>query len=266
MEDNNTSDDIKDIGYEIFIALVSIISVINAGVLWIPWINENTRSLILIINFGLTLIFLLDFAYRLLTSERRIRYLIWNWGWADLLACAPQMRVFRLFRIFKAYRIINRLGFKKIIAHLSENRADTAIYILISSVFIIIELGSFFILIAENASDQANILNASDAIWWTYVTITTVGYGDHYPVTNMGRLIGILVMTTGVGIFATFAGYIANKLLKPRDEGVKKISGVEIKILDQLEKIHTAVEEDRMRNLELSSRLDKIEAMIKKEN
>lgn len=73
-------------------------------------------------------------------------------------------------------------------------------------------------LIAENASPDANITTAGDAIWWAYVTITTVGYGDQYPITTMGRLVGIMVMTMGVGVFATFAGYISSKLLAPREK------------------------------------------------
>ena len=73
---------------------------------------------------------------------------------------------------------------------------------------------------AERSAPDANIQSASDAMWWVYVTITTVGYGDHYPVTTTGRLVGIAVMTMGVGLFGTLAGFIANKLLAdPHDDG-----------------------------------------------
>ena len=67
----------------------------------------------------------------------------------------------------------------------------------------------------ERADPLANITTAGDAIWWAYVTITTVGYGDQFPVTTGGRLVGIMVMTTGVAVFATFAGLISSKLLAP---------------------------------------------------
>lgn len=82
-------------------------------------------------------------------------------------------------------------------------------------VFCVLEFGSLAVLSAELSSPDANITNASDALWWTYVTITTVGYGDRYPVTNAGRLVGVLVMTAGVGLFGTLSGFLANTFLSP---------------------------------------------------
>jgi len=257
------STDMKDVGYEIFIAMISILSVINMIILWIPGMNPDNYILINIINAGLTIVFLMDFLYRLFTAKSRRQYFFWNWGWADLLACAPQLRILRLFRIFKAYRIIDALGAKNIIKQLSDNRAETAIYILIFSVIIIIEIGAFLILIAESASDSANILNASDAIWWIYVTITTVGYGDYYPVTQAGKFIGILIMTTGVGIFATFAGYIANKLLASKKEDVIINPDIEADISIKLDLLHKTITEQQIREIEIISRLDRIEQAIK---
>ena len=259
--DNST--DLKDLGYEIFIAMVSVLSVINMGMLWFPGMDQNTINLISIMNSGLTLIFLIDFVYRFTTTDSKYRYFIKNWGWADLLACIPQLRIFRIFRIFKAYRLVNSMGIKAIIKHLSDNRAETALYILVFSVFIILELGSFFILIAERSSSAANILTASDAIWWTYVTITTVGYGDRYPVTTAGRIVGILVLTTGVGVFATFAGYISNKLLAPKEENKGGKADINKVILDKLEELHKSINDLKTNEKETTLRVQQIEQMIK---
>ncbi len=168
----------------------------------------------------MTLIFLFDFGLRLFVAPSRSFYFFHDYGWADLLAITPAFRILRLFRIVKAYRLVRKHGISKLLYYVSVNRAESALFILIFSVIIIIQLGSFFVLVAEGSAPNANIKTATDAMWWTYVTITTVGYGDHYPVTDAGRLVGMIVMTTGVGIFATFAGYIANKLLAP--SGKKK--------------------------------------------
>ena len=95
------------------------------------------------------------------------------------------------------------------------HRAENALLTVGFLVLCVLEFGSLAILSAESASPNANITNAADAIWWAYVTITTVGYGDKYPVTNMGRIVGIFVMTAGVGLFGTLSGFLANKLLTP---------------------------------------------------
>ncbi len=63
---------------------------------------------------------------------------------------------------------------------------------------------------------QANIKGVEDALWWAVVTMTTVGYGDRYPVTSEGRLVGALLMIAGVGLFGTFSGFVASWFIAPR--------------------------------------------------
>jgi len=208
-----------DLGYEVFIAIISTLSIINMLLTIGPNIDPDIVDVITVINTVLTLIFLFDFGIRLYVTKSRSFYFFRDYGWADLLACAPLLRFLRLFRIFRTYQRVNKHGARHLVSYLSSHRAEVAVYILVIAVIIIIETGSVLVLIAERASPSANITTASDAIWWAYVTITTVGYGDQYPVTSQGRMVGVIVMTTGVGIFATFAGYIANKLLAPsKDE------------------------------------------------
>ena len=67
----------------------------------------------------------------------------------------------------------------------------------------------------ERLHPDASITSASDALWWVFVTITTVGYGDRYPVSNAGRAVAVLVMIAGVGLFGTLSGFLANQFLSP---------------------------------------------------
>src|SRR4029453_13688070 len=82
---------------------------------------------------------------------------------------------------------------------------------------------SMLILSIEIRAPDGNIKDASDAIWYTYVTVTTAGYGDRSPVSNAGRLVGVLIMTVGVGLFGTLTGFLANAFVTPAkdaaDEG-----------------------------------------------
>jgi voltage-gated potassium channel len=211
-----------DIGYEIFIAAISILSVFNMILVYIPGVDQDAINVVYIINIVLTILFVYDFSLRFATAPSRSNYFIRNYGWADLLAVIPALRIFRLFRIYKAYRIVHKYGVPYIRTYLSKNRAASALYILVLMVIIIIEAGGFLVLQAEHADPNANITTAGDAIWWAYVTITTVGYGDQYPVTGGGRIVGVLVMTTGVAVFATFAGLISSKLLAPAPKEEEK--------------------------------------------
>mgnify|MGYP003948636165 FL=1 len=77
---------------------------------------------------------------------------------------------------------------------------------------------------AENASPDANILTANDALWWSYVTIATVGYGDRYPVTDYGRLVGIAVMTVGVALFSVITSYLADWFRRPHATPARHLS------------------------------------------
>ena len=80
---------------------------------------------------------------------------------------------------------------------------------------LVLEFGSLAVLQIEQDADGANITTGSDAIWYVLVTISTVGYGDRFPVTNSGRLLGAFIIVIGVGIFGTFTGYLANFFLSP---------------------------------------------------
>lgn len=91
-------------------------------------------------------------------------------------------------------------------------------------------------------------------MWWVFVTITTVGYGDRFPVTSAGRMVGVLVMTTGVGLFGTLAGFIANKLLEPegdalpdegKEEAVPGQAGINAEILARLDRIEQELKKER---------------------
>jgi voltage-gated potassium channel len=254
--------DLKDPGYEIFILFVSLLSVINLLITWIPGIDPDAIQVLEVINFFLTIIFLADFLYRLFTASSKANYFFRNWGWADLLASIPALRILRLFRIFKAYRLLDKYGLRNIIGQLKKHRADSLLFIVIFFVMLVIESGAFLVLIAERSSSDANILSASDAMWWVYVTITTVGYGDRYPVTTTGRLVGILVMTMGVGFFGTLAGFIANKLLSPETSDDPENGDAPRGGTTNLSVIKEALWEQNRQNEQLQARLERIEHQL----
>jgi voltage-gated potassium channel len=217
---SNTTDskELKDTGYEIFILLLSLVSILNmivAADLFLTPTDPLTLGVLTIIDSVLTVFFLFDFAYRITTTSSKSGYFFGNQGWADLLACIPFFRIFRLFRIFRAWRLMKKFGLKNMINEVVNNRAGIALYITIFALIVLVEFASIFVLKAEAARPDANLKSAEDAVWWVFVTVTTVGYGDRFPVTGWGRLLGVLVMFGGIALIGVLASFLSNFFLSP---------------------------------------------------
>ena len=125
--------DVKDPGYEIFIILISILSVLNAVISWIPGIDPDARQVLGVVNSFLTIIFIADFLYRFFTAGSKSYYFFRDWGWADLLASIPTLRILRFFRIVKAYIHLRKYGVRNIADHLRRRPADTMFYVVRSA-------------------------------------------------------------------------------------------------------------------------------------
>ena len=222
MSANNTnqSQKLKNSSYELFILLLSVLSIFNLLVFVIPKIDPVVEGVVAIVDGFISVIFLMDFLYRFFTAESKRDYFFRNWGWADLLTSVPvqQLKIFRIFRIVRISRLLRTYGWRKMVSEMRDNRAGSALYLTILMVIIVLEFGGMGIVFAEAHKFGSNIKTAGDGVWWAFVTITTVGYGDQFPVTNLGRFMGFFVMVLGVGSFAVFTGFLANMFLTPGDE------------------------------------------------
>jgi hypothetical protein len=213
------SSELKNLGYEIFIGLLSILSIFNLALVYVVQ-DPNLDMVLSVMNAVLSGVFMIDFIYRFATAPSRRDYFVRQFGWADLLASMPieQLKILRVFRLFRVYRLMKEVGLKGIGRGLLKERAGSALLTLLLAGILVLEFGSLGILRIEQYAPNSNIKNASDAIWYVIVTISTVGYGDRYPTTNAGRILGALIIVVGVGIFGTFTGYLANLFLSPVKE------------------------------------------------
>lgn len=209
--------ELKNLGYEVFIGILSILSILNLF-LGIVVSDPDLDNILSIMNGLFSVIFICDFTFRILTAPSKSGYFFHDFGWADLLASLPfeQTKILRIFRLIRVYRLMKKIGPKKVMDTLLHDRAGSALIMLLLMGILVLEFGSLAILKVEKGSPEANIKTASDAVWYTIVTISTVGYGDRYPTTNPGRIIGAVIIIVGVGIFGTFTGYLANLFLAPQ--------------------------------------------------
>ncbi len=211
--------ELKNTGYEIFVGILSILSILNIVLLYAVK-DPNLDSVLYVMNVLLSVIFLGDFTYRLSTTSSKSRYFFRQFGWADLLASLPfeQFKILRIFRLIRVFRLLREHGIKKIGRTLVKDRAGSALLTLLLMGILVLEFGSLAMLRIEQYAAGANITTGSDAVWYVIVTISTVGYGDQYPVTNAGRFAGSFIIIVGVGIFGTFTGYLANIFLTPPEK------------------------------------------------
>ncbi|HMP93119.1 MAG TPA: ion transporter [Phnomibacter sp.] len=165
-------------------------------------------------------VFLLEFMVRFSKAPNKAAFM--RWGWIDLLSSIPMLdyaragrllRLIRLLRIIRAFKSLHLL-----LQHLFRRRQQGTLTAASLIAVLVILLSSIAILQVEDAP-ESNIKTAEDAIWWAYATVTTVGYGDRYPVTTEGRLIAALLMTVGVGLFGTFTAYVASWFVGDKQTG-----------------------------------------------
>lgn len=187
-----------------------LISLILTSFFKLPY--EISKILSTIDNF-ICLIFLFDFCYRFYNSSNKLIFL--KWGWIDLISSIPSVDILRFGRIFRLFRLIRIIRAFKSVKHLTEHvykNKSIGLFATVGLIAFLMVLFSSISILQFETTPESNIKTAEDAIWWSYTTLTTVGYGDKYPVTTEGRLIAMLLMTTGVGLCGTFAGYIASIL------------------------------------------------------
>lgn len=203
--------------YEIFMGLLSILSIVNLVLLLVTR-DDDLKQILELVNFVLTTFFAMDFIFRFITAPSKKDYLLHGYGWADFLSSLPfsQTNILRLFRLIKVYRLIKDYGWRSIGRAIIKDRADSALFTLVFISILVLEFGSLGMLKIEAPAEGANITTASDSLWYMIVTMATVGYGDQFPVTTAGRVLGAVVIIVGVGIFGTLTGYLANFFLAPR--------------------------------------------------
>ncbi len=207
------SDD-KNVKLSFMNLLIIVLSIYVLTVLVIDTVVKlplEVSKLLATIDNAICVVFLIDFFIRFFRAESKWKFM--KWGWIDLVSSIPSVEILRagrLLRLIRLLRVLRAFRSTKVLVHhvFKSKIQGTMTAVGIITVLIII-FSSISVLSVETAPDS-NIKTAEDAIWWTIVTITTVGYGDKYPVTSEGRLIGIMLMISGVGLFGTYAGYIAS--------------------------------------------------------
>jgi voltage-gated potassium channel Kch len=208
--------ELKRENYECFILALSVLSLVNLVLMFTLPLPES-REIIQICDIVLSGIFLLDFSFRLISAPSRRGYLVRQHGWLDFFGSLPfpGFRLVRLFHVVRVTRLLRRGGKRRLWRVMLGDRAGSTLVLVLTLTLVLVEAASVLVLAIEVRARGSNIQTPSDALWWTYVTVATVGYGDRYPVTDLGRVVGVVAMTAGVILFGALTAFLANAFVRP---------------------------------------------------
>lgn len=173
-----------------------------------PWWRTTLNA----ISFGVWVAFAIDYVVRL--SLAKVRWTFVRNHKLDLvMVLLPMLRLLRVILLLrKSFRTIS-----------TERIASS----LISIVVVVVVSGAFLEWGAEHNAPGANITTIGTALWWSIVTTTTVGYGDTYPITTAGRLIGSVIMMVGIGLIGTVSATVAAWFVnhkRDREDAAKELA------------------------------------------
>lgn len=198
--------------YEVFIWIVTVIALALTILYYVVPLSPDIHQVIFTVDtLFVCPVLLFDVGRSLYKATNRKRYVL-TWGWLDLLGSVPWFPVLRLLRLARLLRITRSLRAstpKDVWTAATQSVAQSTLMAAVFVLLLVLILGSSAVVFVENSSADANIKSGQDAVWWTFVTVATVGYGDRFPVTAGGRAIGVAVMIVGVSVFSIFTGYLA---------------------------------------------------------
>ncbi len=238
-------------GYDMFMGLLTVFSLVVMA--WMVVVRDpEVEAILVVVDTVFCAIFLMDFALNLKRAPSKRGYLFPQ-GIFDLLGSIPAIgdtnvavfRLFRLARLARIQRLTRGQGAASLARQFFANRQETAVYLITMLVILVLLFGSVFIVYTEVGAPDANIGSASDAIWWAFVTITTVGYGDRFPVTDEGRVVAMLTMAVGIGIFGVVSSFLATYFMsgKQADDEPKASAPTAVGIASEVAALRSEIAE-----------------------
>ena len=203
--------------YQLFMLALCVwalaVLAISTFVKWSP----STQTILSYADITVCGLFFIDFLITFHRAKNKGRYLL-TWGWIDLLSCIPTvdaLRWGRAARLMRLLRVLRGVKSARALTHFVIGRRAESAVLAASLITLLLLVSSSIAILEFEVPNGGNIATAEDAMWWSMSTMTTVGYGDRYPITSEGRLVAVFLMAAGVGLFGTLSGAVASWFLSP---------------------------------------------------
>jgi voltage-gated potassium channel len=226
--------------YQFFMLALCALSLVLLAITAFASLSAETVYLLFLADTVICCFFLTDFLISLRRAPNKGRYFL-TWGWLDLVSSIPSVSVLRIGRVARAARIIRVFrgvrAIRDLLRFANEKRAEATLLSAVFMALLVMIVAS--ILVIQLEAPTGNIKTGQDALWWAMSTTSTVGYGDLYPVTSEGRLLGGVLIVVGVGLFGAFTAFVAGWFTAPEEQRQDRAID---EIRDELRSIHELLE------------------------
>ncbi len=212
--------------FDICIQTLIFASLVAFSIGTIPDLPEKTVKGLRIFEIVSVVIFSIEYILRIIVSDKKLKYIFSLYGIIDLLAVLPfylslgvDLRSVRILRLFRLFRIIKLVRYSKALQRfrtaLRIAKEEPLIFFLATVILLFLSgVGIYFF---ENAAQPEVFTSVFSSLWWAVESLTTVGYGDIYPITIGGKIFTFIVLMIGLGIIAVPAGILSSSLAKARE-------------------------------------------------
>ena len=217
----------KVTAYDLVIGILAIFSLILLIPIYFGNLSSEDKAILTYLEDGLCVIFLLDFFRSLHLAQDKWGYFLRGGGWLDLLGSIPisAFAIFRFARLFRIVRLLQKMTGGELRRMFTGRLAQNTLLFTLVIALILVFTIAWLVLLAEQSAPNANIKTYHHAVWWAFVTITTVGYGDYYPVTGWGQSCAVILMFFGLGIIGVLSSYLASTFISLQRRRREKIEG-----------------------------------------
>ena len=188
-----------------------MLSLVSFSLETLPNLEPGYRTVLRGIEIVTVILFTIEYILRIVVAQNRIRFLFSFYGIIDLLAIVPfylavgiDLRSVRVFRLFRLIRILKIVRFNRAIRRFSKafQTIKSELFLFLTSTAFLLYISAVGIYYFENSAQPDKFASVFHSLWWATTTLTTVGYGDVYPITVGGRIFTFLVLMIGLGIVA----------------------------------------------------------------